>query len=95
MRVSVIAIALFLPFLVGAQKVKRADKALIKNLQEHIQYLASDALEGRRAGSVGEELAVDYIVRNYQKLGLKPAGENGYVQSFPIDEGKKWASNAF
>ena len=95
MRVSVLAMALFLPFLVGAQKVKRADKALIKNLQEHIQYLASDALEGRRAGSVGEELAVDYIVRNYQKLGLKPAGENGYVQSFPIDEGKKWASNAF
>jgi len=95
MRVSVILVALFMPFLVFAQKIKKADKALIKNLQDHIQYLASDALEGRRAGSVGEELAVDYIVRTYQKTGLKPAGENGFIQSFPIDEGKKWASNAF
>ena len=95
MRVSVILVALFMPFLVSAQKIKKADKVLIKNLQEHIQYLASDALEGRRAGSIGEELAVDYIVRAYQKTGLKPAGENGFIQSFPIDEGKKWASNAF
>ena len=95
MRVSVILVALFMPFLVFAQKIKKADKVLIKNLQEHIQYLASDALEGRRAGSIGEELAVDYIVRAYQKTGLKPAGENGFIQSFPIDEGKKWASNAF
>ena len=68
MRVSVILIALLLPFLGIAQKGKRADRALVKNLQEHIQYLASDALEGRRAGSIGEELAVDYIVKAYQKI---------------------------
>jgi hypothetical protein len=49
MRVSVIVFALLLPFWASAQKTSRADKALIKNLQEHIQYLASDALEGRRA----------------------------------------------
>ena len=95
MRVSVILIALLLPSMGSAQKLKRADRALVKNLQEHIQYLASDALEGRRAGSIGEELAVDYIVKAYQKIGLKPAGQDGFIQSFPINEGKKWASNAF
>ena len=70
-------VLLLVPFL-GLSQSKRkirieAEKqkaALISNLKSHIDYLASDALEGRRAGSVGEELAVDYIVRTYQKNGL-------------------------
>jgi hypothetical protein len=52
-------------------------------------------LEGRRAGTVGEQKAVDYIIEQYKDLGIQPMGENGFIQNFPIDEGKKFASNAF
>ena len=44
-----------------AQKLKKADKAAIANLQAHISFLADDKLEGRRAGTNGEKLAREYI----------------------------------
>ncbi len=85
---------LLFPFLAQAQHLKRADKRLINNLEKHISFLASEELEGRRAGSVGEQKAVDYIIAEYQKNGLLPMGDNGYIQAFPIDEGKKFGEQA-
>jgi len=84
-----------LPIFSNAQYLKRADKLLIQNLENHIKYLASDALEGRRAGSPGEQKAVDYIIAQYQKAGIQAMGTNGFIQSFPIDEGKKLTANSF
>lgn len=50
-----------------------------------IAYLASDKLEGRTFGSVGERKAGDYIAVRFKKLGLRPAGENGtWFQSFSV-----------
>jgi len=93
-RLALFLVVLF-PFLLNAQKLKRADKVLIQQIQNHVKYLASDALEGRRAGSVGEQKAVDYIVAQYKEIGLAPMGTDGYVQSFPIDEGKRIAASAY
>jgi hypothetical protein len=84
-----------LPILSMAQKLKKADKLLIEHIQNHVKYLASDALEGRRAGSVGEKKAVDYIVAQYQTLGLQPMGTDGFIQAFPIDEGKRLTAGSF
>lgn len=95
MRKLIGCILFFLPLMGAAQKLKKADKLLIQNVQNHIQYLASDVLEGRRAGSVGEQKAVDYIVEQYQTLGLTPMGLNGFVQPFPIDEGKRLTIGSF
>ena len=78
-----------------AQKLSKADKTLIQNLKGHIQFLASDELEGRRAGDMGEQKAVDYIIKQYQELGIQPMGDNGFIQSFPIDEGKRFSNNAY
>ncbi len=78
-----------------AQKLSKADKTLIQNLKGHIQYLASDELEGRRAGDMGEQKAVDYIIKQYQELGIQPMGDNGFIQSFPIDEGKRFSNIAY
>ncbi len=68
---------------------EKANATLIANLQKHVQYLASDELEGRLTGSKGEELARQYLIARYQELGITPAGTNGYVQSFEINEGKQ------
>ncbi len=86
---------LFVSFFGLAQKQNKADRQLMKNLKLHVQYLASDVLEGRRAGSDGEQKAVDYIIAQYESAGLKPMGTQGYLQAFPINEGKKWSANAF
>jgi hypothetical protein len=78
-----------------AQKLNNKDADLIQHLKGHIQFLSSDQLEGRRAGTVGEQKAVNYIIAQYKGLAIKPMGTNGFIQAFPIDEGKKFASNAF
>ena len=68
---------------------EKASMELVANLKSHIQYLADDRLEGRRTGTKGEQLALAYIVQQYQQIGLQPKGKEGYVQTFEINEGKQ------
>ena len=42
-----------------------------ERLREHITYLASDKLEGRRTGSSGANLAAEYIAREFSRYGLR------------------------
>lgn len=74
----------------AAQKLKKADKVIVTNLQTHIQYLADDKLEGRRTGSAGEKLAYEYISSEFAKSSLAPKGDNGgFIQAFEVNEGKQ------
>ncbi len=50
-------------------------------LRTHVQYLASDQLEGRGTPSRGQDLATDYIAAQFRKAGLEPAGDDGYFQT--------------
>jgi hypothetical protein len=95
MRKVIVLMILALPMGLVAQKLNKADKALIQSLKGHIQFLASDELEGRRAGTLGEQKAINYIVEQYQGLAIQPMGENGFIQDFKIDEGKRFATNAY
>jgi hypothetical protein len=47
----------------------------------HVKTLADDGLEGRQTGSDGYRKAAAYVVEQFEKAGLKPAGTNGYLQS--------------
>ena len=76
----------------SAQKLKKEDKAVIANLQRHVQILASDSLEGRRTGTPGEQKAVAYISNEFKNTGLLPKGTNGYLQPFEINDGKQISS---
>lgn len=71
-----------------AQKLKKAEKQIVANLQAHIGYLADDKLEGRRAGSEGEKKAMEYIAGQFQKIGVQPKGTDGFFQAFEIYDGK-------
>ncbi len=54
----------------------------------HVEYLASDELEGRLTGSPGAKRAGRYIADYFSHLGLEPAGEEGsYFQSFEFTAG--------
>ena len=46
----------------------------------HIQFLADDKMQGRNIGTDEFRQAVDYVTGQFQKLGLKPAGKEGYLQ---------------
>lgn len=50
----------------------------------HVQYLADDKLEGRRAGSPGYFKAVEYVESQFQNIGLKPAGTSKYRQDVEL-----------
>jgi aminopeptidase YwaD len=60
----------------------------VANLRSHIEYLASDKLEGRRTGTEGESLAAEYIASTFQRAGLQPKGTEGYLQPFPVSQGR-------
>ncbi|HLG98755.1 MAG TPA: M28 family metallopeptidase [Bryobacteraceae bacterium] len=51
----------------------------------HIQYLASDEMQGRNTGSPEHLKAARYVAGEYERFGLKPAGTSGYIQPVPFD----------
>src|SRR4051812_39558589 len=54
-------------------------------LRAHLEFLADDALEGRRPGTRGGELAAKYIAAQFARLALQPAGDSGtYYHHVPI-----------
>ena len=59
-----------------------------QNMKKHIEYLASDALEGREAGTEAEKKAAAYISTQFNSAGLEPRGTDGYYQDFDFLMGK-------
>ncbi len=57
----------------------------IDRIRADVKYLASDELQGRGIGSRGEDLAIDYLAKQFEKAGLKPAGDRGtFFQAVPL-----------
>ena len=80
----------FLP-LAPAQQPSQ-DSAQIRGAME---FLASDAMQGRASGSHDELLAATYLASELRQIGIEPAGDNGgYIQNVSGEfnffrEGKK------
>lgn len=56
-------------------------------IRAHVEFLASDLLEGRAAGSRGYDVAAAYVTAHFRTLGLRPGGDDGsYLQAFPLVE---------
>ena len=60
---------------------KAMDQVDTNTIRANIAYLADDKLKGRLPGTEGYQMAVDYVVEQYKKIGLIPAGDhNSYLQ---------------
>ena len=60
----------------------------LTSLKQHITILASDSLQGRRTGSMGEQMAAAYIKNQFFNNGLLPMGnDDTYFQNFPVNDG--------
>ncbi len=97
-----LTVLIFLPFFLAAQSkrklrlaAEKENEKIVGNLKKHIQYLADDKLEGRRTGTKGELLAMEYIIDQYKQIGLTPKGTNGFIQEFEISEGKQIAPTTY
>lgn len=53
-------------------------------IEADVTFLADDLLKGRDTGSDGYRIAANYVAAEYARLGLKPAGTDGYFQEVPF-----------
>jgi hypothetical protein len=51
-------------------------------INEDVNFLADDKLEGRQTGTKGELLAIEYLVKRFKSISLQPKGTEGYLQPF-------------
>jgi hypothetical protein len=56
----------------------------------HVEFLASEALEGREAGSRGERLAADYLAAQLSRIGARPLpGRTDMFMPFEFTAGSR------
>ena len=53
------------------------------DLHTHTRELADDAYEGRGPGTAGELKTIEYLSREFARLGLKPGNEGSWYQDVP------------
>ncbi len=76
------------PLVNATSYTDRARMFDVERAFDHIIYLASDALGGRRAGSADAEAAANYIAAHFAAAGLEPAGDDSaYFQTFTLPTG--------
>jgi hypothetical protein len=56
------------------------------SVRSHMEFFASDALNGRGSGTRDEWISATYIASHLRRLGIEPLGDNGgYVQKVAIE----------
>ena len=95
MRLSFALCALLLCAVATAQDLAK-DKSLKKvmalpdkeAIKSRIKYLADDKLVGRKPGTPGFQMAVDFVIEQFKSLGVQPKGDDGYLQKVVLRTGK-------
>ena len=65
--------------------VKYAATITTKDLKKHLTIIASDEMEGRETGTIGQRKAAAYIEKQFKLLGLKAAPAlKSYQQMYPL-----------
>lgn len=54
------------------------------DLRDRIELIAHDSMHGRATPSTGLERTSGYVVQQFLAFGLRPGGEQAYVQRFPL-----------
>ena len=57
------------------------------DLRDRVELIAHDSMQGRATPSAGLEMTSGYVVQQFLALGLRPGGEQDYVQRFPVGVG--------
>jgi aminopeptidase YwaD len=107
-RISLlVALVVAIALAASGQQAQTQLAPSVERLRAHIEYLASDKLEGRRTGSPGANLAAEYIAREYSRYGLRRSigydtpgmshfeadSPKRYLQQFPYVAGVELGKN--
>ena len=77
----------------GRSYVDLNDSETVSALKKHVRILASDAMEGRKAGSPGEEAAADYLTQAFKDCDIDLlSGDHGDVFGMRMSNGDTIAS---
>jgi hypothetical protein len=78
---------LYAPASLSAQRpASERDLITEASVRAHLEFLASDALNGRGSGTRDEWIAATYIASQVRRWGLEPLGDNGgFVQQVDIE----------
>jgi Zn-dependent M28 family amino/carboxypeptidase len=95
MRFTMTLCALFVTAIAFSQDLAK-DKSLKKVMElpdkeaikSRIKYLADDRLLGRKPGTPGYQMAVDFAIEQFKALGVAPKGDDGYLQKVVLRTGK-------
>src|SRR5262245_28287607 len=84
-----IAILLLVLLQVAASNSNPIEQKGLASIQEsrlkaHVDFLASDLLEGRGTATRGYDLAALYVASQFESLGLKPGANGSYYQMVPL-----------
>jgi aminopeptidase YwaD len=79
---SVLLLALSIPIAFQQAAAKGDSQLSAERAERHIQFLASDKLQGRRAGTQYADEAAAYIEKEFRSYGLKPVSAAGFLQPF-------------
>ena len=74
---------------------------LERNIRAELNFLASDAMQGRGSGTAFERIAAEYIGSQFRQFGLEPGGDadaaggKGFVQRVVLESSKFTEAPAF
>jgi len=87
------ALTVFILFLITAPVLAQSS-ILEQNVRAQLNFLASDAMQGRGSGTNYERIAAEYIGSQFRQFGLEPggdadsAGNKGFVQRVSLQSSK-------
>ncbi len=58
----------------------------VNRINDDVNYLSDDKLEGRGTGSKGEQIAAEYIASRFKNLKIEDKGSNKYFQNFSFNK---------
>src|SRR5215207_6403165 len=86
------ALGLFLSFALAFSVVAQTKSPILEqNVRAQMNFLASDAMQGRGIGTNYERIAAEYIGSQFRQFGLEPAGDadsagnKSFVQRVALD----------
>lgn len=76
---------LLFAFNVLVQGQSLEEKISATNIESHVRFLGSDALQGRGTGTIGTQVAAAYLASYLSQYGIQPFGDNqSYFQQIPM-----------
>ena len=82
-------IIVFFVVFTGQLSLAQDREDAIKQVKKDVEYLSSDKMKGREAGTKHEKAAADYIAKRFKSIGLSPLGDDGtYIQTFSFPKSK-------